>query len=162
MWTTRFVHMDQPESPLSSYPAVDAVVATLGGRRVLRADVRTVADLNRLVAAGLPFRSLRRLSAHYPAAARARVEQLIVPRTTMLRREQSGVLSPAESERLERVARITALAEQVLESQDEAQQFLTSPHPLFDGRAPLDLAATDLGARRVEDVLWRLEYSLPV
>ena len=27
---------------------------------------------------------------------------------------------------------------------------------------PLDLAATDLGTRRVEALLWKLEYSLPV
>jgi putative toxin-antitoxin system antitoxin component (TIGR02293 family) len=80
----------------------------------------------------------------------------------MLRREQAGVLSREESERLERVARLTALAEHVLESREDAQRFLTAPHPLLDGEAPIDLAATDLGARRVEDVLWRLEYSLPV
>lgn len=147
---------------MSAYPTVAAVVAALGGRAILRADVRTVAELNRLILAGLPFRSLRRVSAHYPQEERARVEQLVVPRTTMLRRERAGVLSREESERLERVARLTALAEQVLESREDAQRFLTTPHALLDGEAPLDLAATDLGARRVEDVLWRLEYSLPV
>jgi putative toxin-antitoxin system antitoxin component (TIGR02293 family) len=147
---------------MSAYPAIEEVVATLGGTGVLRAKVRTVAELSRLVVAGLPFRSLRHVSARYPAAARARVEQIVVPRTTMLRREQAGVLSREESERLERVARLTALAEHVLESREDAQRFLTAPHPLLDGEAPIDLAATDLGARRVEDVLWRLEYSLPV
>jgi putative toxin-antitoxin system antitoxin component (TIGR02293 family) len=147
---------------MSAYPAIEEVVATLGGKGVLRANVRTVAELSRLVSAGLPFRSLRRVSAHYPAAERARVEQIVVPRTTMLRREQAGVLSREESERLERVARLTTLAERVLESREDAQRFLTTPHPLLDGQAPIDMAATDLGARRVEDVLWRLEYSLPV
>jgi putative toxin-antitoxin system antitoxin component (TIGR02293 family) len=147
---------------VSAYPAIEAVVETLGGKGVLRTEVRTLADLSRLVLAGLPFRSLQRVSAHYPAAERARVEQLVVPRTTMLRREQAGVLSPEESERLERLARLTALAEHVLESREDAQRFLTEPHALLDGQSPVDLAASDLGARRVEDVLWRLEYSLPV
>ncbi|MGI9091755.1 MAG: antitoxin Xre/MbcA/ParS toxin-binding domain-containing protein, partial [Gemmatimonadaceae bacterium] len=78
------------------------------------------------------------------------------------RREQSGVLSPEESERLERAARLTALAEWVWESRGAAQRFLTTPHPMLDGRSPIELAATDLGARRVEDLLWKLEYSLPV
>ena len=144
------------------YPSIESVVEALGGKRVLREDVQTLTELSRLVVAGLPFLSLRRLSAYYPAAERARVEQLVVPRTTMLRREQSGVLSTEESERLERLARITALAEQVLESREAAQDFLTSPHALLEGQVPVDLAATDLGARRVENVLWRLEYSLPV
>lgn len=144
------------------YPAVESVVAALGGRGVLRAEIRTLADLNRLVLRGLPFGSLQRVSAHFPTAHRAHVEQVVVPRTTRLRREQAGFLSPEESERLERVARVTALAEFVLESQEGAQEFLTSPHALLDGKAPMDLVATDLGARRVEDILWRLEYSLPL
>jgi len=57
---------------------------------------------------------------------------------------------------------LSALAEYVWESRDAAQQWLTTPLPLLGDEAPLDLAATDLGARRVEDVLWKLEHSLPV
>ena len=144
------------------YPSIEAVVEALGGKRVLREEVHTLTELSRLVVAGLPFLSLRQLSAYFPAGERARVEQVVVPRTTMLRREQSGVLSTEESERLERLARITALAEHVLESREAAQDFLTSPHALLDEQVPVELAATDLGARRVESVLWRLEYSLPV
>lgn len=147
---------------MNAYPAVAEVVEALGGEGLLHATVRTMADLSRLVAAGLPFPSLRRVSARYPVAERARVESIVGSRTTMQRREQSGILSPDESERLERVARVTALAEYVLESRKEAQQFLIAPHALLDGQAPVELAATDLGARRVEDVLWRLEYTLPV
>lgn len=147
---------------MSSYPAVAAVVETLGGARVLRTQVHTLADLSRAISAGLPFRSLRRLTEHYPEAQRRRIEQIVVPRSTLQRRERAGVLSPEESARLERIARLTALAEYVWESQGSAQQFLTTPHPQLDGQAPLELAATDLGARRVEDLLWKLEYSLPV
>ena len=147
---------------MSSYPAVEAVVEALGGARILRSRIRTLADLSRLISAGLPYRSLRRVTERYPEAQRRRIEQLVVPRSTLQRREQTGVLSPEESERLERVARLTALAEYVWESQEAAQHFLTSPHPLLDAQAPLDLAATDLGARRVEDLLWELEYGLPI
>jgi putative toxin-antitoxin system antitoxin component (TIGR02293 family) len=134
----------------------------LGGARILRARVRTLMDLAQLVSNGLPFRSLRAVAERYPEPYRRRIEQLVVPRTTLQRREASGVLSPEESERLERVARLSALAEYVWESRDAAQQWLTTPLPLLGNEVPLDLAATDLGARRVEDVLWKLEHSLPV
>jgi putative toxin-antitoxin system antitoxin component (TIGR02293 family) len=147
---------------VSVYPAIESVVETLGGARLLRAQVRTLVDLARLVSNGLPFRSLRAVAERYPEPYRRRIELLVVSRTTLQRREASGVLSPEESERLERVARLSALAEYVWESRDAAQQWLTTPLPLLDGEAPLDLAATDLGARRVEDVLWKLEHSLPV
>jgi len=144
------------------YPAIESVVEMLGGARILRARVRTLMDLAQLVSNGLPFRSLRAVAERYPEPYRRRIEQLVVPRTTLQRREASGVLSPEESERLERVARLSALAEYVWESRDAAQQWLTTPLPLLGNEAPLDLAATDLGARRVEDVLWKLEHSLPV
>lgn len=147
---------------MTTYPEIESVVATLGGKRVLREDIRTIGELGARVARGLPMGSLHRVSEHFPESERSRVMYIVSPRTTLLRRERSGVLSPEESERLERIARLTALAEHVLESRTSAQQFLTSPHPLLDGLAPIDLAATDLGTRRVEDVLWRLEYSLPV
>ena len=147
---------------MSVYPAIESVVETLGGARLLRARVRTLMDLAQLVSNGLPFRSLRAVAERYPEPYRRRIEQLVVPRTTLQRREASGVLSPEESERLERVARLSALAEYVWESRDAAQQWLTTPLPLLGNEVPLDLAATDLGARRVEDVLWKLEHSLPV
>jgi putative toxin-antitoxin system antitoxin component (TIGR02293 family) len=79
-----------------------------------------------------------------------------------LRREREGRLSREESERAERVARLRAIAEQVFESAAESVDFLYSPHPLLGDAAPAELASTDLGARRVEDLLWKLEYSLPV
>jgi uncharacterized protein (DUF2384 family) len=34
-------------------------------------------------------------------------------------------------------------------------------HPLLDGRTPLDVAMTELGARRVEELLWKLFYGVP-
>jgi len=57
---------------------------------------------------------------------------------------------------------VMALAEEVWESRDDARLFLTTPHALLGGERPIDLAQSELGARRVEELLWRLEYSLPV
>ena len=37
---------------------------------------------------------------------------------------------------------------------------MTTPHPELEGRSPLDAAKTDLGARRVEQVLNALEFGL--
>lgn len=134
------------------------VGATLG----LPAGVRTPADLDRAVQEGLPFRSVARVARRFAESHRARVFQIVAPRQTMQRRERQGRLRPEESERLERIARLSTLAERVWESEALAQRFLTTPHHLLDGQPPLDLAATDLGARRVEELLWGLEYGLPV
>ncbi len=147
---------------MASYPDVLKVAQNLGGARVLRTDVETVADLERAVGRGLPFAALKYVVRHFPARQKSRVQQIVVPRSTLQRREEEGRLRPAESERLERIARLATLAEQVWESAEEAQRFLTSPHPQLENQAPIELAATDLGTRRVETLLWKLEHSLPV
>jgi putative toxin-antitoxin system antitoxin component (TIGR02293 family) len=147
---------------MASYPDVLKVSQALGGARILREKVSTVADLERAVGKGLPFAALKYVVRHFPERQKTRVQQIVIPRSTLQRREEEGRLRPAESERLERIARLATLAEQVWESPDEAQKYLNSPHPMLDNQAPLDLAATDLGTRRVEDLLWKLEHSLPV
>ena len=144
---------------------VDAprIAARLGGRAVLRRQVRSIADLDAVVRQGLPWRALGVfLRAAAPAAPdQAWLADIVAPRTTRIRREREGRLSPEESERLERLARLTTLAAMVLESETEAAVWILRPHPLFGGEKPAALARTELGARQVEDLLWRLEYSLP-
>jgi putative toxin-antitoxin system antitoxin component (TIGR02293 family) len=147
---------------MSGYPDVSRVAEHLGGFKVLKDRVATVADMERAVGKGFPYASLEHVMRQYPERQQRRVAEIVLPRTTLQRREAEGRLKPAESERLERIVRLTTLAEQVWESPEEAQSFLTSPHPMLEGQAPLDLAATDLGTRRVEALLWKLEYSLPV
>lgn len=139
------------------------VAAQLGGPRVLRRRVRSMADLEAVVRDGLPWRALHTvLATAAPAPAdQAWVAEIVAPRTTRLRREREGRFSPEESERLERLARLLDLATQVLESVEEARDFLVTPHPLLRDERPAALARTELGARQVEDLLWRLEYSLP-
>jgi putative toxin-antitoxin system antitoxin component (TIGR02293 family) len=145
-------------------PSVSRIAELLGGRQVLKRAVTTVADLEAMMKTGIPFRSLKSLVPRVARsdAERSLVEDLVAPRTTRLRREQSGLLSPEESQRAERIARLQTLAEYVLESADEAHDFLFTPHQLLEGEAPMTLARTDVGTRRVEDILWKLEHGLPV
>lgn len=126
--------------------------------------VRTVKELDDAVRAGLPLESLDsvvRRVAEDDSEAR-RIKDRIVPRATRYRRREQQRLKPAESERLERVARIVSLAEEVWESRADAREFLTTPQPALDDRLPLELAETDLGARQVEQLLMKLEHGLPV
>ncbi len=75
----------------------------------------------------------------------------------------SGIPSTAaESERTERLARVIAAAEAVWDDQNDAREWLTTPHPELGGRPPIECALTELGARQVESLLDRLQYGLPV
>jgi len=137
------------------------VAEVLGGRTALKSDVRSLEDLRVAVERGLPVRALHHTVDRITSSKReaARLIHEIVPRTTLHRRKTR--LSKAESERLERLARMTALAEEVWEDQDLAHEFLMSPQPQLGGRRPVELADSDLGTRQVEELLFKLEYSLP-
>lgn len=134
----------------------------LGGERMLKRSVTTLEDLRQAVDSGLPVASLRRVVRRVAGGVVAETEltHRLVPRTTLQRRGQR--LSPRESEHLERLARMTVLAEHVWEDAAHAHEFLTSPQPQLGDRRPVDLAASDLGTRQVEELLMRLEFALPV
>jgi putative toxin-antitoxin system antitoxin component (TIGR02293 family) len=139
----------------------ERVAEMLGGRAVLRSTVRTWVDLERLVRAGLPKRSLqlvarRAVEAGEPASE---IVYQVVPAATFKRRTR---LSTTESERTERLARVVALAESVWDDETEARAFLNRPHPLLDNETPLRVARSELGARRVERLLYDVEHGLPL
>lgn len=123
--------------------------------------LHTVAELEDAVAGGLPKKSVSRLAArlHPDVKEALRYRSTIVPLATWKRRTTK--LSPTESERTERMARVLALTEYVWDDEDAARQWMFAKHPELRGRAPIDVARTELGARRVEDLLHSLFYGLP-
>ncbi len=83
----------------------------------------------------------------------------VVPEATYKRRSR---LTVVESERTERLARVIATAESVWGDAEDAKIWLNTAHPELEGQLPLEAAFFELGARRVEELLARLEYGLPV
>lgn len=122
----------------------------------------TLAELEARVRGGLPKSALRTGVEHaaFGMDARRALLARIIPEATYKRRRDR--LTPDESEKTERLARIVATAAFVWSDEDDARGFLATPHPELEGRTPLDVALTELGARRVEELLWKLFYGLPV
>ena len=133
----------------------------LGGHRVLGKPVNSLLELNDAVERGLPKATLRNVARRiYADAAEQRdLMHRIVPEATYKRRRDR--LSPVESERTERLARVVAMAEEVWQDRGQARRFLTAPHPEIGGKSPLQAALTELGARQAEEVMARLLYGLP-
>ena len=73
------------------------------------------------------------------------------------RREQKN-LDPVASERLDRIASVCNLAEEVFEGQDAAAQWMSKPNKALGGTAPIMLCDTEIGAKQVRRVLHALEY----
>lgn len=134
----------------------------MGGRSILGKSIASIEDLEKIVGEGLPKAALRttvRRIFFIPGEAN-RCLYRIIPEATYKRR--TGKLRVIESERTERLARVIAAAEAVWDDGNDAREWLTSPHPELRGRAPIDCALSELGARQVESVLDRLQYGLPL
>lgn len=83
----------------------------------------------------------------------------IIPKATYERRKREKRLSPVESERVVRLARVYDAALSVWRGDEAAQSFLARAHPLLEGRKPLDVAlGSGLGADAVIEILQQLEH----
>ena len=114
-----------------------------------------------LVLGGLPVAVLKRLGTFLGIRA-AKVGAIVnISEKTLDRRLKAGArLKPDESERVARLMRIVDLALSVLDTEDSARRWLQQPLRELGGRTPLELTATEPGAREVERVLGRIEHGI--
>jgi len=82
-------------------------------------------------------------------------------RATLHRRKKAGRLDRTESDRLVRYARILNCATAFFQSSEAAAKWLKNPVFAFEGETPLDYADTEIGAREVEALIWRIENGVP-
>lgn len=137
-----------------------ALARHLGGRRALGRDIRSDLDLEDAVRSGLPVKAVE--SVVKTGALRAtELHALVIPRRTLAHRKRLGRrLSSEQSDRLTRVVRVVASAEEAIGDGARASRWLRKPNRALQGRRPLDLLASDVGARLVERVLGRIEHGL--
>jgi putative toxin-antitoxin system antitoxin component (TIGR02293 family) len=115
------------------------------------------------VSRGLPLSAVDTLS-HEIAPDDATFKYSLLPKATYNRRRVGGGqkaarLSKDEGERLVRLARIWAFANEVWQSPQAARRFMFAPHMLLEGRTPIQVTlGGELGGKMVEDVLGRLAY----
>lgn len=77
-----------------------------------------------------------------------------------LRKRKSRMLSADEAEKSLRVARVFALASEVLGSENKARQWVNDQIPALGGKRPLDLLDTDLGTQEVMNLLQCIKWGM--
>ena len=113
-----------------------------------------------LIEKGLPVAALDRL-ADSVAPGDARFKFRIIPNATLERRRKSATkrLTSEEGDRLARLAKVFSFALDIYREPERARDFLGRPHPMLDGKAPLDVVlATSPGADLVINLLGRAAY----
>jgi putative toxin-antitoxin system antitoxin component (TIGR02293 family) len=138
-----------------------AIAEALGGRKVLRKAVKKPDDLARLVRKGLPAGSVTALAEKLHLGNTVLSRKLGIPQRTLTRRRsQASPLTPAESDRMVRAARVYANAVEMIGDKEKAIEWLSTPNRALGGERPLDQLDTDMGARMVEDILGRIAYGV--
>jgi len=110
---------------------------------------------------GLPFSTIERFIRNSGLSQEDVLDLLQIATRTFMRRKKEGRLSPAESDRLVRAARVFATVLHLFDGDaSKAAAWLTDAQRAFRGETPLKMARTEIGAHEVERLIYQLEYGV--
>ena len=135
-----------------------AVIDLLGGSRALGRRVSSEKELVVSLQEGLPYRALEAVKQRLRLSDRELAHATGIHPRTLMRRKSQKRLRSDESDRLSRLARVTARAIDLLGSEENAMAWLRHPNRALGGATPLQYLSTDLGAMRVEATLSHIEW----
>jgi len=139
---------------------LEGIVSVLGGAKVLGRSARSPEYLAERVRKGLPFSALSVVMQQYGISRDVLCDILHLSRRNFLRRKEQKRLSPDESDRLYRLARVLAHANRVFEDPEESADWIQTPNAALGKQQPLILLDTDIGVQQVDQVLGRIEHGI--
>src|SRR6266581_4401107 len=129
-------------------------------KKTLSAKAKHPSDLIRQIQKGLRFSELETLQNSIDLPFEELAAKLCISRSTLQRRKAAGRLSPDESDKVMRLSRLLEHATNVFGDIEKARAWLKFPQRGLGGAVPLDYAETEVGAREVDNLLGRIEYSV--
>ena len=123
-------------------------------------EIEHVDELIEMIKSGFPSYVFITLSDAMGLNFKVLAEKAKIATRTLARRKKGGVLKPAESERVFRIAFLFDRAVDILGSRENAAEWMIAPKKALGGKTPLEYAETELGAREVEELLGRLEHGV--
>ena len=150
--------VSEPPSPNPAQAAFDRKVSRLAAAYPPVPETITAAEVRE----GLPYETLETISRTLGLTQETLARVLHTSDRTLQRRRRDERLSPVESDRLWRIAHVYRLALEAFDGNtDAARTWLSTPKRVLDGDTPIEHLDTEPGARRVEQILAVIEYSMP-
>lgn len=141
---------------------INRAIFIVGGPKMLGLDApgqRQTTGLLQVIRNGFPARTVEYI-VDSGRLNMVEVNRVVLPRKTWSNRKKVGTLTSEQSDRLLRVARTIALAEEVFGQEKKADIWLRRPTTALGGERPLDLLDTEEGAREVETLLTRIAHGI--
>lgn len=110
---------------------------------------------------GLPYSALEHLQRNAGLGPDVFLQWIQMAPRTQARRRVQGRLTPEESDRLLRAARVFGRVLQFFNGdRDASARWMLSKPRALAGATPLEISRTDVGAREVETLIARIEYGV--
>ena len=120
----------------------------------------TLTQMIRSIEDGLPISNFKKLQDSLDLPDKDLAKYIRIPKSTLALRKKRGKFSFEESERLLRLQRLFEKALDVFKNADLAKKWLKEDAYGLGDIPPLEYAATEIGAREVEDLLGRIEHGV--
>ncbi len=113
------------------------------------------------IGAGFPYATLERVRKETGLPLERLGSAIGLSARTLTRRKKEKKLSAAESDRLVTLTRLLAQAIALFEgNKPSALRWFVQPNRALGNLSPLEMAATETGAREVENLIGRLEHGV--
>ena len=120
----------------------------------------TLIQLIQSIEDGLPISDFKKLQESLALPDKDLAKYIRIPKSTLALRKKKGKFSFEESERLLRLQRLFEKALGIFKSAELARKWLKEDAYGLGDIPPLEYAATEIGAREVEDLLGRIEHGV--
>jgi putative toxin-antitoxin system antitoxin component (TIGR02293 family) len=118
-------------------------------------------DLIPKIERGFPFAALASFVSATGLSIAYTANILGIPERTLARRKKENRLSPDESERLLRMAKLFEESLSLFEGDREAAvNWMRAPKKALRNQSPFHFARTEIGAREVENLIGRIEHGV--
>ena len=111
-----------------------------------------------LVSQGLPTAALRELAEALGLSASNLASIVRIATRTLARRQHR--LKADEAERVLRLGQLLRMADEVFADREAAVRWFRRPLRVLGGKSPLQLCATEFGAKEVEQTLGRIAHGV--
>ena len=142
------------------HPTVQQVYDQFGGAAGLGAEIRSESEMEAALRKGLPMSALGAIRQNWNLTIVELAESLAIPKSTLMRLlvNKQKRMAIGQSDRAYRLAAILALAEEAIGDRPKARLWLKQPNQALGSVTPLHALETEIGSRRVEQVLGRIAY----
>jgi putative toxin-antitoxin system antitoxin component (TIGR02293 family) len=137
---------------------LQAVIDELGGKQTLGRTLASEEEMREAIREGFPPAVVEELMRSSGLTLTELATALDLSPRSLQRHRRSGRLARYESDRLYRLARIVALADEFLGDHEKAVRWLKRPNRALGGISPVAALDTELGARQIENILGRIAY----